>query len=315
MALFEVKDESFISDFKRVEHTEAFINQFKKIYSEADQALYNHSPIFPFSYLNKGRMELYLHLNLPIPLVKKFKNAPKYWIHNPGLDMKPDELYQVVKQIELETKASVDITDLTSIQVDFYLDLFHRDGYKKIKTSTDVVQDAAKLSNLTGRNFSSLRNSLKHVEKDLKPDIQKLGSSNYLDAIKVFKQWKEESQTKYFRITIGRDVRLIEEYYDKLDFERFFGYVYYVNSLPSAVSFGCRSYYRDDWGQDITVKGLFNQAKGISDFAFIHLMQEMNKKGIIYVNDSGGEAKVKLNKYKFHPIDTIQMFDLRNQYI
>lgn len=311
MPLFETSPVG-LQNYVRVKNEEPFITLFNDLACYQSEVLYNHSRIFPFAYLNKGRMQLYLNKDLNerkiIPVVRKHEQKPEYTIYSPYCDIQ--ELLIEVVRLDPFSSEPVCITDVTRHFADKFLEQVK--GWEKVKTSDDVIQQADLLAKLAGRNFSSLRNTMKHVRNDLKPETQALNARNANDAICVFERWKTLSAQKYFRITIGRDIRLVEEYCDKLDFENFFAYVHYINNVPSAVSFGTRSVKDRTWGQDITCKAL-PTCKGLADFAFIHLCTEMNKKGITLINDSGGQGKVMLNKKKFSPLMTIPQYDLRRK--
>lgn len=302
-----------LKDFVRVKNTEPFISIFNHLASVQVEVLYNHSRIFPFAYLNTGRMELYLNKDFSsdkiIPVVKKFTEKPQYSLYTPHAPY--TDIIKVVEQLTPFSSEPVDIIDVTESYAAKFLE--ECKWWEKTKTSDDVVQCADKLAELAGRNFSSLRNTLRHVRNDIKPEVRPLSSTTATDAVCVFERWKDNEGVHYFRRTVGRDVRLVEEYADKMDFENIFGYVYYVNKLPAAVSFGCRSAKDREWGVDVTQKGLYNTYKGISDFAFIHLMQQMYLHGIKYVNDSGGAGPVRKNKLKFAPLKDITMYDLRRK--
>jgi hypothetical protein len=259
-------------------------------------------------YLNKDYADGHV-----IPVVRKheltLEHKPSFSIHCPDAEL--PFVLQTVEHLNKYSSGPVDIVDVTKAFADDFL--LKNPGWIKVKTSDDVIQDAVKLSKLEGRNFSSLRNALKHIREDLKPEVQMLSIDNFEDALRVFHEWKDFNKTKYFRVTIGRDLRLIKEYYNKLDFVNLFGYVYYVNNYPAGVSFGCRSFKDSKFGMDVTCKGLNFKFKGMGDFAFIHLMQEMHKQGIELVNDSGGTGNVRKNKDKFHPLYTTPMFDLKQK--
>lgn len=322
MSLFETHPVG-LADYVRVQNREPFISVFEWLYGSQEQSLYNHSPIFPFSYLNKGQMKLYLNKdftastnnkvkNKILPVVKQFEHTlehkPLYFLHCPIAE--DSVILSAVEHLDELSSAPVVIADVTN---HFALNFIERNPtWEKVKTSDDVIQHGEALAKLTGRNFSSLRNTIKHVKNDINPEVQPLNPRNANDAICVFERWKVTQGLKYFRVTIGRDIRLIEEYADKLDFYKFFGYVYYVNNVPKAVSFGTRSYMHPEWGVDVTCKA-DTSCKGLADFAFIHLCSEMYKKGIKYVNDSGGTGKVMLNKRKFNPLKTIPCFDLKRK--
>ena len=317
MALFKTNPVG-LEDFVRVENTSEFVSVFKQLYASQDEVLYNHSPIFPFAYLNLGRLQLFInkdHNRSIIPVVKKFDAKPSYEIHSPFCTVW--ELVEIIAKLDKVSSNPVIVTDLTKSEAEYWLRQLEGDTctkvtnekWKKVKTSDDIVQDAEALSKLAGRNYSSLRNTLKHVRNDLKPETKQLSPENKADALSVFNAWKEKQGKKYFRVTIGRDLRLIEEYADKLDFVDYFSYVHYVNGKPEACSFGCRSWKQKDFGIDITVKANVD-CKGLGDYAFVHLMTEMNKQGIKLVNDSGGTGNVKLNKQKFRPVYTIPMYNL-----
>lgn len=312
--LFEANE---LGSFVRVEHTPEFVAAFDVIYKLQTDILYNHSPIYPFSYLNKGRLKLFLNEDFGpengyIPVVKKNEETASYFIHAPSAEV--SKILETVKKLDKLSKQPVKICDVTEGYAYWFLE--QTTGWEKRKTSDDVIQDAEALATLKGRRFSSLRNTLKHVREDLRPLNAPIRPYNYKDSIRVFEDWKEKQGKKYFRVTIGRDIRLIEEYYDKLDFENFFGYIHYVGpdengqDKPVATSFGCRSAKDPEFGIDVTVKADI-EYKGMADFAFVYLMTEMNRAGIKYVNDSGYYSpSIKLNKLKFAPIKTIPMFDL-----
>ena len=322
MPLFEANPVG-LQNFVRIKNEEPFVSIFNHLSSIQSEVLYNHSRIYPFAYCDKGRMQLYLNKDFSkdkiIPVVRKneqriledkvSEQKPQYSLYTPHCGL--DDIWTTLEQLDPLSSVPVEITDVTKDYADEFLGQVK--GWEKIKTSDDIIQSAEHLAELKGRNFSSLRNTLKHVRNDLKPEIQALNSRNAQDAICVFNRWKEMSIKRYFRITIGRDTRLIETYCDKMDFENLFGYVYYINQVPSAVSFGARSTKDRIYGQDITCKAL-PTCRGLADFAFIHLMNEMFKKGILLVNDSGGNSKPILdNKRKFAPVCVIQMFDLRRK--
>ena len=318
-----------LQGFIRAENNEKFINAFKRLYSMKDQVLYNNSPIFPFAYLNLGRLQLFINEDFGdrvgiIPVVKKFEQRlldkvseqkPHYEIHSPACTIW--KLQEVIEQLDKVSAKPTTITDLSLKEAEFLLTQFKgdtctkvtNDVWTKIKTSDDIIQSAENLAKLAGRNYSSLRNTLKHVRDDIKPEIRKLGPDTKEDALQVFREWKEKQGKKYLRVTVGRDLRLIEEYYDKVDFVDLFSYVYYVNSKPAACNFGCRSWKDPAFGIDITVKANID-FKGMGDFAFIHLLTEMHKQGINLINDSGGAGNVKRNKMKFRPIGTIPVYSL-----
>lgn len=324
MPLFETYPVG-LQDFMQVKNQDLFRTIFAFVYAVQSDVLYNHSAVFPFSYLNKGKMKLYINKDVCIdttqqgktsktkiiPVVKQFEytleHKPIYFIHCPIASI--EDILATVDQLDVLSSVPVLISDVTEAYASWFL--ANTDGWEKVKTSDDVIQDACAMASLKGRNYSSLRNTLKHVREDLKPVIFPLNRSTYKDAISVFYAWKDKQGKKYFRVTIGRDVRLIQEYFDKIDEQRFFSYVYYVNGKPEAVSFGCAA-EKPQWGVDITVKANTN-CKGLADFAFVHLLTEMNKHGIVYVNDSGGTGKVLLNKKKFRPIKTIPCYDLRRK--
>lgn len=313
-SLFEAQE---IKGFIRVAHTQKFIDIFNLLYTVQAEILYNHSRIYPFAYLNVGRLKLYLNADAVdsqphirariIPVVKKFDATPTFFLHSPLAEV--DDILSVVALLTPLSKHPVKICDVSLSYTEWFLP--QTKGWHKVKTSDDIIQDAAILSAIKGRTYSSLRNTLKHVREDLKPEVKQLGPDNYKDGVKVFEDWKEsEHAKKFFRLTIGRDVRLIETFYDKIDCKDFFSYVYYVEGVPSACSFGTRSCKDLSWGQDVTCKADTTK-RGLADFAFIHLMQEMHKAGINFVNDSGYYSPgVRKNKEKFAPVKTIQMYDL-----
>jgi len=312
-----------LQDYVRVKNEEPFISIFNHLASIQSEVLYNASRIYPFAYLNLGRMQLYLNKDFRqdkiIPVIRKneqrlledgvSEQKPQYSLYTPHCRL--DDILTTLEQLQPLSSIPVDITDVTKAYADEFLSQVSE--WKKVETSKDIIQSAEKLSKLEGRNCSSLRNTMKHVRNDLKPEIQPLNARNAQDAVCVFQRWKVASAKKYFRITIGRDERLVSEYCDKMDFQNLFGYVYYINNLPAAVSFGCRSAKDPKFGIDVTVKALYSTYKGLADFAFIHLMQEMYKHGIELINDSGGNGAVKKNKDKFSPIGVIPMYDLQRK--
>ena len=312
-----------LRDYVRVKNEEPFISIFNYLSSIQSEVLYNASRIYPFAYLNLGRMQLYLNKDFRqdkiIPVVRKneqrlledgiSEQKPQYSLYTPHCRL--DDILTTLEQLEPLSSIPVNITDVTKAYADEFLSQVN--GWEKTKTSDDIIQSAERLSKLEGRNFSSLRNTLKHVKNDLKPTVRPLCSTTVVDATCVFENWKLKQGKKYFRVTIGRDRRLAEEYADKTDFQDFFGYVFYINDIPKAVCYGCRSAKDPAWGQDITVKADID-CRGLGDYAFIFLMQTMHAKGIKLVNDSGGSSKnVRDNKLKFSPVSTVPMYDLQRK--
>lgn len=311
--LFGTKELGPLPGYVRVERTEKFVWAFRQLYGVQSACLYNHSPIFPFSYLNRGKMKLFINEDWEksgiIPVVQKNFELPTFFIHCPMSST--DNILNVVQALDKLSVHPCTITDVTAEFASQWVQTIP--GWAKIKTSEDVVQDATKIREVKGRDFSSIRNGLKHVRTDLHPWWEPLSIKNKSDALQVFNEWKEVQGKKYFRVTIGRDLRLIEEYYDSVDLKDYFSFVYYVEDKPVAANFGCRSWYSPDWGIDVTVKANINY-KGMGDFAFWHLISEMNQAGIKMVNDSGAASKnVKINKIKWKNPGFIQMFDLRRK--
>jgi len=298
-----------LKNYVQITHTEEFVKIFNYLSSLQTDILYNHSRIYPFAYLNVGQYSLYLNKDFCedkiIPVVKHFGSKPQYTLYTPHASI--DAILSAVYDLDKVSSVPVEITDVDKAYAENFLS--QTVGWEKKKTSDDVIQQADKLTELKGRNFSSLRNTLKHVREDLRPLNVPLRPYNYQDALQVFNQWKETQGQRYFRVTIGRDLRLIEEYKDRTDFEDFFGFIHYIADKPVACSFGCTSAKDPSWGVDVTCKALPSY-KGMGDFAFIYLMQALNTKGVKLVNDSGGQGNVLKNKLKFGPLKTIPMYDL-----
>lgn len=318
MALFETQEifkPKNSEKFVRVD-PKKHVTIFKELLQNQSETLYNHSPIFPFAYLNTGNRTLFLNSdyspNKIIPLAQKNKTTPTFELFTPFGDMK-----EILATID---KASICIEAIRDVTKQYAQDfLKHWSGWDLIRTSRDVVQDCHLVTELNGRNFSSIRNTLRRVERDYKPDIKLLTTETCADAILVFKDWQQEQGKKYFRVTIGRDIRLIEEYCKALkDLWQisYFAYVYYVAGKAEAVSFGVRSWSNAEWGIDVTCKANVN-IRGLSDFAFQHLITQLHLAGILYVNDSGWNSKGnEINKKKWwggKEPQLIPMYDLRRK--
>lgn len=307
---------SKIEGYKRVTYESRFVELFHSLLAEQSECLYNHHPLFPFCYLNTGKYKLYLNEDATqdkiIPVVQKNGLTSSFEIYSPSALY--EHILYAVEDFDKISSKPIKIRDVTKQYADCFL--LMTKGWQKVRTSLDVMQDTKLITELAGRNFSSIRNTLRRVERDYQPKIELLCKSNMYDAIQVFKNWQQLQGKKYFRVTIGRDIRLIEEFcnnYDVLD-PNYFAYVYYVNDKAEAVSFGVRSWYRDEYGIDVTCKA--NTAlRGLGDFAFHHLITEMRKAGgINYVNDSGYNSKGnEISKKKWFggkEIKFVEMYDL-----
>ena len=300
-----------MDNFIRVSNTPKFIDVFNNLFSKQADVMYNHSLIHPFSYLNKGRLELYINKDYSddkiIPVVKKFKTTPSYMLYTPHANT--EDILEVVNNLDKISKDPVYITDATEEYCTKFLS--ESPNWKKFRTSDDIIYDTKLVSEMRGKDFVKIRNKIKVCGK-LNPDVQVISTAKHRDdAIYIFRKWKDTQGLKYFRVTIGRDIRLLEEYYDKVDLKDIFGYIAYVDKKPAGVVLGCRSNHAKDWGIEVTTKSLIDY-NGMSDYIRQYFLSEMNKAGINYINDSGIYSPgIKKNKIKWKPDRFIKMYDLK----
>lgn len=300
--------------FEQVASTPEFKKLFQEFFALSKDCLYNQSPIYPFAYLNKGAYKLFVNESWRntrqrkmIPIVQHNFTEPSYSLYQPMASLA--DIEEVNDQLSRISKDPVEIIDCTGEYAD-WMQNASNNTWKKEKTSDDVIQDAQIITSLPGRNFSSIRNTLRRVERDLKPNICRLDKYTMRDAQRVFEDWKELQGKKYFRVTVGRDLRLIEECAEWVDECDFFGYVYYVDGYPSAANFGCRSWNSPEWGIDVTCKARVD-CRGLSDFAYHHLVTQMYRQKIRWINDCGfAGAGDKISKGKWQPQKFIPNFKL-----
>src|SRR5208282_6255852 len=114
-----------LQDYVRVKNEEPFISIFNHLSSIQSEVLYNASRIFPFAYLNKGRMQLFLNKDFNndkiIPVVRKneqrlledkiSEQKPQYTLYNPHCNFV--DLGEIVKMVDPLSSSSVEITDVT----------------------------------------------------------------------------------------------------------------------------------------------------------------------------------------------------------
>ena len=177
-----------LKEFVRVKNKEPFISIFNHLASIQSEVLYNHSRIFWSSYLNLGRYQLYLNKDFRqdkiIPVVRKneqrlledgiSEQKPQYTLYTPHCGL--DDIWATLELLDQLSSTPVEITDVTENYATKFLS--EVSGWERVETSKDIVQSAEKLAKLEGRNYSSLRNTMKHVRNDLKPEIQALNQRN-----------------------------------------------------------------------------------------------------------------------------------------
>ena len=308
--LFEV-DEFIISGYKRVQHTAEYIEVFRKLFCMQEDVLYNHSIVQPFSYLNKGRLSLFINADYKsgeiIPIIQKFKNNPTFSLYCPrASDQRILETVEKLKEVSGKEVEIVDATDEWSQSF-----ISNNPNWQRVETSKDVVYNTEKVHVLEGSGFSKIRNKIRRAEK-CGLYIEEIRTEKHLgDAIQLFEHWKQTQGEKYFRVTVGRDKRLIEEYWDKVDGKNFFGYNAYIENECKGVVFGNRSDLKPDWGIEVTTKADIH-TPGASDYIRQYLLSRMYSEGIKFVNDSGFYGTgVKVNKTKWLPDRIIKMYKLK----
>lgn len=276
-----------------------------------EELLFDHSIISPFAYFNEGQMELFINDDWKetdeiIPVVKKFKNTPRYMLYSPVGDM--DRIFEMLNYLN---GISAKPAQIIAVNKNF-AELYRQDSrFKVSKTGKDYVDNIVIQSQLKGGEYKRLRNHISKAERTIIGEMgghyERLSPKNVHLAVALFKEWNETQGKKYLRGAVGRDIRLVEHYADRMTDDIVCELVIVDGKAVSCI-FSC--IFKHDSTQSVAV-----MAKSLTAYDNASYMNELHckkilvEKGVIHENVAGVYgAGTKMSKGKWKPEFTRDVF-------
>ena len=290
------------------EHERIFNELWKRI---GEELLFDHSIISPFAYFNAGQMELFVNDDWEttgdiIPIVKKFKHSPRYMLYSPVGDI--DRIYSTLIDINVISTKPAQIIAVNGT----FADMYRKDGrYKVSKSGKDYVDNIVVQSEMKGGDYKRLRNHIKKAERTILDEMgghyERLSPKNVHLAVALFKEWNETQGKKYLRGAVGRDIRLVEHYANRMTDDIVCELVIVDGKAVSCI-FSC--IFKHDPTQSVAV-----MAKSLTAYTNVSYMNELHckkilvGKGVIHENVAGVYgAGTKMSKGKWRPEFTRDVF-------
>lgn len=276
-----------------------------------EELLFDHSIISPFAYFNEGQMELFINDDWKetdeiIPVVKKFKHTPRYMLYSPVGDM--DRIYRMLEYLN---GISAKPAQIIAVNKNF-AELYRLDKRLKVsKTGKDYVDNIVIQSQLKGGEYKRLRNHISKAERTIIGEMgghyERLSPKNVHLAVALFKEWNETQGKKYLRGAVGRDIRLVEHYADRMTDDIVCELVIVDGKAVSCI-FSC--IFKHDPTQSVAV-----MAKSLTAYNNVSYMNELHckkilvEKGVVHENVAGVYgAGTKMSKGKWKPEFTRDVF-------
>lgn len=290
--------------YHRVIHDVEHESIFDKIWEQVGgELLFDHSIISPFAYFNEGQMELYINDDWErgdiIPIIKKFKNSPRYMLYSPIGDL--DRIFECMSFVGGVSCKPVQIIAVNKNFAEIYK---QDDRFKVSKTGTDYVDNIVVQSQLRGGGYKRLRNQIHKAERTILGDMggyyERLSPKNVHLAVALFREWNATQGKKYLRGAVGRDIRLVEHYADRMTDDIVCELVIVDGKAVSCI-FSC--IFRHDPTQSVAV-----MAKSLTAYENVSYMNELHckkilvEKGVVHENVAGVYgAGTKMSKGKWKP--------------
>ena len=298
--------------YHRVVHDKEHENIFNMIWERVGkELLFDHSIISPFAYFNEGQMELFVNDDWEetghiFPVVKKFKNMPRYMLYSPVGDL--NRIYDTMKYLDKMSNKPVQII---AVNKEFAETYKMDDRFKVSKTGKDYVDNLLVQTEMKGGDYKRLRNHIKKAERTFIQErgghYERLSPNNVHLAVALFKEWNETQGKKYLRGAVGRDIRLVEHYANRMTDDIVCELVIVDGKAVSCI-FSC--IFKHDSTQSVAV-----MAKSLTDYTNVSYMNELHckkilvEKGVIHENVAGVYgAGTKMSKGKWKPELTRDVF-------
>lgn len=303
--MFLFGDEFIIPGYHRVTFKDSSI--LENHYKELDDCLYLHSLSGPAGYWNSGNYELYINDKEPIiPIIKKFKTNPRYYITAPAYDI--DAVYDIYCKLEKLSSFPVVIQEVDKKFADSFINKYTT--FKKSVAGKEFVYDADKNSKLNGHEFSDMRYRIKKFLKFYPNyEIRELTSNNVDDVILMLNKWNETQGKKYFRATIGRDKRFLKEFADS---PNMWCNVLYING--ECVGYcSLEKAFKDNHSILVSAKALPQYCEA-GYFLWHKTFEDAVKHNCTIVNAAGSYGKgVYEQKNRWKPIKLVPTFNLERK--
>ena len=290
------------------EHEEIFNMLWARM---GEELLFDHSIISPFAYFNEGQMELFINDDWEttgdiIPVVKKFKNTPRYMLYSPVGNI--DRVHQMLFYLDC---ISAKPAQIIAVNKNFAEQYRQDTRFRVSKSGTDYVDNIVVQSQLKGKGYKRLRNNISKAERTIIGEMgghyERLSPKNVHLAVALFKEWNATQGKKYLRGAVGRDIRLVEHYADRMTDDIVCELVIVDGNAVSCI-FSC--IFKHDPTQSVAV-----MAKSLTAYENASYMNELHckkilvEKGVVHENVAGVYgAGTKLSKGKWKPELTRDVF-------
>ena len=290
------------------EHENIFNMMWERV---GEELLFDHSIISPFAYFNEGQMELFVNDDWAdtgdiMPIVKKFKNTPRYMLYSPVGSI--DRIYGMLEYLN---SISAKPAQIIAVNKDF-AELYKQDGrFKVSKTGKDYVDNIVVQSEMKGRGYKSLRNDISKAQRTYIGEqgghFERLSPKNVHLAVALFKEWNATQGKKYLRGAVGRDIRLVEHYADRMT-DDIVCELFIVDGKAVSCIFSC--IFKHDPTQSVAVMAKSLTAyKNVSYMNELHCKKILVAKGVVHENVAGVYgAGTKMSKGKWKPELTRDVF-------
>lgn len=290
------------------EHEHIFDELWERI---GEELLFDHSIISPFAYFNEGQMELFINDDWKetediVPVVKKFKNTPRYMLYCPAAGI--ERIYEMLNYLNGMSAKPAQIIAVNKNQAELY----RQDGrFKVSKTGKDYVDNIVVQSQLKGGEYKRLRNHISKAERTIIGEMgghyERLSPENVHLAVALFKEWNETQGKKYLRGAVGRDIRLVEHYADRMTDDIVCELVIVDGKAVSCI-FSCIFKHDPTQSVAVTAKSL-TAYNNVSYMNELHCKKILVEKGVVYENVAGVYgAGTKMSKGKWKPELTRDVF-------
>lgn len=301
-----------LSGYHKVVHDGEHETIFNEVWKRmGEELLFDHSIISPFAYFNEGQMELFVNDDWAttgdiIPVVKKFKNTPRYMLYSPIGSL--DRIYQMLEYVN---GMSAKPAQIIAVNKDF-AELYKQDGrFAVSKAGKDYVDNIVTQTEMKGGEYKRLRNQIRKAEKTILGEMgghyERLSPKNVHLAVALFKEWNETQGKKYLRGAVGRDIRLVEHYANRMTDDIVCELVIVDGKAVSCI-FSC--IFKHDPTQSVAV-----MAKSLTAYTNASYMNELHckkilvEKGVVHENVAGVYgAGTKMSKGKWKPELTRDVF-------
>ena len=298
--------------YHKIVHDGEHENIFNKLWEKmGEELLFDHSTISPFAYFNEGQMELFINDDWAdtgeiVPIVKKFKNTPRYMLYSPVGSM-----FRIFETMKYLDSISAKPAQIIAVNKNF-AELYRQDGrFRVSKSGKDYVDNIVVQSQLRGGEYKRLRNHISKAERTILGEMgghyERLSPTNVHLAVELFKEWNATQGKKYLRGAVGRDIRLVEHYANRMTDDIVCELVIVDGKAVSCI-FSC--IFKHDPTQSVAV-----MAKSLTAYDNASYMNELHckkilvEKGVVHENVAGVYgAGTKLSKGKWKPEFTRDVF-------